>query len=192
MISRHRQFHWYPTPRLWSWPRFGASSCAWGHAAHPRLTTEDHIGILGLRYSARRIRNLDGLIREQHIVRISCLSKTWPAPDWVDIYRCSRHFEYVVVIERNFTIPFSGLGIYKRKKESEQESKHTRVYANTHAFTQKRTRSRKHALVFAWTRACFLERVLFFRGRVCVFLTEFFFSWTRAWLLSCSLSFFLL
>ena len=106
MISRHRQFHWYPTPRLWSWPRFGASSCAWGHAAHPRLTTEDHIGILGLRYSARRIRNLDGLIRE-HIVRISYLSKTWPASDWVDIYRCSRHFEYEVVIERNFKIPFS-------------------------------------------------------------------------------------
>ena len=49
-----------------------------------------------------------------------------------------------------------GLGIDKRKKESEQESKHARVHANTHASTQKRTRSRKHALVDACVFSYFL------------------------------------
>ena len=42
-----------------------------------------------------------------------------------------------------------GLGIDKRKKESEQESKHARVHAKTHASTQTRTRPRKHARVHA-------------------------------------------
>ena len=61
------------------------------------------------------------------------------------------------------------------------------------------------ACVFAWTRACLRGRVrvflpeLFFAWTlsctsVClrVFLIEFFLAWTCAYLLSCSLSFFLL
>ena len=94
---------------------------------------------------------------------------------------------------------------------------------NTHASTQKRTRSRKHVLVqegvhakkelgqenthentsaclrgrvrvflpefFAWTLSC-MSACLHVRVRV--FLIEFFFAWTHACLLSCSLSFFLL
>ena len=40
-----------------------------------------------------------------------------------------------------------GLGIYKRKKESEQESKHARVHAKKNSIKKTRTRTRKHALV---------------------------------------------
>ena len=81
-----------------------------------------------------------------------------------------------------------GLGIYKReKKNSKKTRKHTLVQENMHSFKEKRTCSRKKGTLLrkpstkkektylralSWSRACFLERVLF--------LNKFFFHWTSA------------
>ena len=118
-----------------------------------------------------------------------------------------QHGSYLLVV-LSFIFK-SGLGIYKRKKESEQESKHARVHAKKNSIKKTRTRTRKrprkkelgqentHAnkCVFA----CFLARVLFI---VDAFVYECVFSWTSsllrgrvrvcvdACLFSCFLTFF--
>ena len=66
----------------------------------------------------------------------------------------------------------SGLGIYKRKKESKKTRKHALVHANTHASTQKRTRARKHARKHALVH----DFLVFVR----VFLRVFFFSFINS------------
>ena len=122
----------------------------------------------------------------------------------------------LILVPNKHLYPWQNQGweFIKEKKESEQESKHARVHANTHASMQKRTRSRKHALVHANTHsykkastqkrtrarkharkhantsACLRGRV---RVRVRVFLNEFFFcvdACVFAWTSACFLTFF--
>ena len=99
--------------------------------------------------------------------------------------------------------PTKGWEFIKEKNESEQKKvnthvstqkrtrsrKHALVQANTHSYkkvsTQKRTRARKrarkHEFMFAWTRACFLTRVLFFvDARVFSCFLTFFFSFINS------------
>ena len=87
-----------------------------------------------------------------------------------------------------FRLQESGLGIYKRKKENEQESKHARVHAKKNSIKKTRTRTRKHALVqesvHAKKNSGEKTRT---QTRVRVFLSKFFFAWT----LSCTSACFL-
>ena len=87
---------------------------------------------------------------------------------------------------------WTGLGIYKRKKESEQESNHTRVHEKKSSFKKIKKRFKLFLFVGSTNHTKLLKvklddispnlKISFFSVRERFFFNEFFFSWT----LSCS------
>ena len=86
---------------------------------------------------------------------------------------------------------WTGLGIYKRKKESEQESNHTRVHEKKSSFKKLKKRFKLFLFVGSTNHTKLLKvklddispnlKISFFSVRERFFFNEFFFSWTLSW-----------